>query len=430
MTLASLRAVLAVVQTPAVQLPTTAAPLDTTHIAGPVTATTLLWGLTSAAIATVVFALLVRLAQAGRRRLRAALLPMARRAGSGLKVGQVTLVDARRLAAVAGAAADALLWAVVGVGLYGYLTYVLGRFTATQGLAAQLGDALLQAARGLGLGALELLPRLVAILLIVVVIRIVARGAGALFDAVERGSVELPWVHPDVVRPTRKLVTIGLWILGAVLIYPLIPGSGSAAFKGISIFVGLLVSLGSTGLVGNAMGGLVLMYARALKPGDVVRVEDTTGKVLELGMLATRILTTRGLEVTIPNTVMVSHPVANYSRREAEGGSVLHTSVTIGYDTPWRQVHELLLGAAAATANLRKDPPPFVWQTSLNDFHVSYDLNAYLVDPFPMQSTLSELHANIQDRFNAAGVEILSPAFRVVRQQPTDTVVPRERWGA
>lgn len=388
----------------------------------------LLWGVIASAVATVVFAAVVLAAQALRRHLRRALVPTARRAGRGLAVGSLTLVDSRRLATMAGGLIDATLWSVVAVALYGYLTYVLGRFDATREVAAGLGGALLQAAQGMGLGALVLVPRLVAILLIVLVIRIVSRGADALFDAVERGTVELPWIHPDVARPTRKLATIGLWILAAVLIYPLIPGSGSDAFRGISIFVGLLVSLGSTGLVGNAMGGLVLMYSRALKPGDVVQVEETTGKVLELGMLATRILTARDIEVTIPNTVMVGHPVANYSRRDDAGGSVLHTSVTIGYDAPWRQVHRLLLGAAGATANLRTDPAPYVLQEALNDFNVAYTINAHLKDPFLMLATLSELHANIQDQFNAAGVEILSPTFRVQRTRPEDTTIPRDRW--
>jgi small-conductance mechanosensitive channel len=387
-----------------------------------------LWGIVATAAATLVLAVVILAAQALRRRLRRAVVPGARRAGRGLIVGQVTLIDSRRLATLVAGLIDATLWGLVAVTLYGYLTYVLGRFDATRDVATGLGGALVQAARGLGLGALALVPRLVAILLIVLVIRILARGADALFDAAERGTVELPWIHPDVVRPTRKLVTIGLWILGAVLIYPLVPGSGSEAFRGVSIFVGLLVSLGSTGLVGNAMGGLVLMYSRALKPGDVVQVQETTGKVLELGMLATRILTPRGIEVTIPNTVMIGHPVANYSRRDDAGGAVLHTSVTIGYDAPWRQVHRLLLGAAAATANLRKDPAPYVLQAALNDSSVAYTINAHLEDPFLMPATLSALHAAIQDQFNAAGVEILSPTFRVQRTQPEDTTIPHDRW--
>ncbi|CAN5337585.1 hypothetical protein BH23GEM2_BH23GEM2_06600 [soil metagenome] len=210
--------------------------------------------------------------------------------------------------------------------------------------------------------------------------------------------------------------------------YPYIPGSGTDVFKGVSVFVGVVISLGSTGIVNQAMSGLVLMYSRALKPGDYVRVGETEGTVTKLAMLSTKIETTKHEEMTIPNAVMVANGIRNFTRLSEGGGLIVHTDVTIGYDVPWRQVEALLLLAADRTPKLAKSPPPFVLKRELADFYVDYELNAYLSTPEQRIQVLSALHAQIFDAFNEYGVQILSPHYRVDPAEPA--VVPRERWFA
>jgi small-conductance mechanosensitive channel len=238
----------------------------------------------------------------------------------------------------------------------------------------------------------------------------------------------VPWVHAETANPTKRLAVALLWVFAIVVAYPYLPGSGSDVFKGVSVFVGLVISLGSSGVVNQAMSGLVLMYSRALKPGDYVRVADTEGVVAELGLLSTKICTNKRELVTIPNGVVVGTTTKNYSRLAADGGSgvILHTSVTIGYDTPWRQVHALLLAAAERTPGLRRDPAPFVRQTALSDFYVEYQVNAHLEQPEERVAALSTLHENIQDCFNEHGVQIMSPHYE--GDPATPKLVPPERW--
>jgi small-conductance mechanosensitive channel len=206
------------------------------------------------------------------------------------------------------------------------------------------------------------------------------------------------------------------------------PGSGSGVFKGITLFAGAVFSLGSSALVGQFMSGLVLMYSRAFRRGDYVRVGECEGTILELGMLSTKIRTNKREMVTIPNSVVVGQEMKNYSRLAEETGVIVSTSVTIGYDAPWRQVHAMLEEAAARTPKLKREPPPYVYQMALSDFYVEYQLFAYLEFPNERIPVLAALHANIQDVFNEHGVQIMSPHFE---GQPEGKVVaPREIWYA
>jgi small-conductance mechanosensitive channel len=209
--------------------------------------------------------------------------------------------------------------------------------------------------------------------------------------------------------------------------FPYIPGHSSPAFQGVSIFVGVLFSLGSAGAVSNIIAGVLLTYTRAFQIGDRIKIGDTFGDVLEKSLLATRIRTIKNEDVTVPNALVLSSHVVNFSSCAATGGLILHTSVTIGYDAPWRKVHELLIAAALSTRGILKSPDPFVLQTALNDFYVTYEINAYTDEPVRMVSVYAELHQNIQDSFNEAGVEICSPHFAAVRDAnriaiPTDYV--------
>jgi small-conductance mechanosensitive channel len=217
-----------------------------------------------------------------------------------------------------------------------------------------------------------------------------------------------------------------IWIFAVTIAYPYVPGSSTDAFKGVSVFVGLMVSLGSAGLVNQVMSGLVVVYSRALKPGEFVRVGDDLGTVSEIGTLSTKILTRKREEITIPNAVLVGSKTVNYSRHAAGDGAVVATTLTIGYDAPWRLVQALLLQAAARTTGVRKEPAPRVLQKALSDFYIQYDLIINIDRPEERSPILSELHTHILDAFNEHSVQIMSPHFE---SQPHEKVfVPRSQW--
>jgi len=246
------------------------------------------------------------------------------------------------------------------------------------------------------------------------------------FDAVAAGRVKLPRVYAETAQPTRRIIVAVLWLFAVVMMYPYLPGSESNAFKGVSVFIGLLLSIGSAGVVNQAVSGLMLMYSRALKAGDYVQIGDTEGTVVSLGMFATKIRTIKNEEVSIPNAVIVGTTTKNLTGPEQSKSVILHTAVTIGYSTPWRQVHALLLTAADRTPGLHKEPKPFVLQTALSDFYVEYQVNAYIVAPEQRIPVLDKLHQNIQDAFNEHGVQIMSPHYW---WDPDQKVwVPKEKW--
>jgi small-conductance mechanosensitive channel len=243
---------------------------------------------------------------------------------------------------------------------------------------------------------------------------------------VEDGRISLPYVYPETAQPTRRLVSILLWLLALALSYPYLPGSESDAFKGVSVFVGLVVSLGSSGIVNQIMSGLTITYSRALRLGDFVKIGDVEGTVTHVGALSTKVKTPHAEDVTIPNAVVVSHVTTNYSRFAETEGVYVPTSITIGYDTPWRQVQALLLLGAARTAGVRKQPKPVVRQTALQDFYVQYTLLVCLEQPHLRAATLDALHGNILDAFNEFGVQITSPNYEA--DPEGRKIVPQDQW--
>lgn len=379
-------------------------------------------------IATILFLVILRLLRKGRQ---LALDHMPTVAGSRiprLAVAGFTLLDAEQILAFLRRIVDLLAWGLGLFSAYLWLTYVLTRFPYSAPWGEALGAYLVTTMRDLTLGALGAIPGLFTVVIIFFATRFFTRLVGTFFSAVESGSVTVPWVHVDTAQPTRRLLSALLWLFALVVAYPYLPGSGSDVFKGVSVFVGVILSLGSSGVVSQAMSGLVLMYSRALKPGDYVRVGDTEGTVAELGMLSTKIRTNKDEVVTLPNGVVVGMTTKNYSRLAGERGVVLYTSVSIRYDVPWRQVHAMLHEAASRTSGLRTDPPPFVLQTALSDWHVEYQLNVRLDEPHRRMRVLSELHANIQDVFYENGVDILSPHFEGNHEHPPIAAIPKERW--
>jgi small-conductance mechanosensitive channel len=386
---------------------------------------TLLGALARALLASIVFALAIQLLVRLRRRAAARVARLAA-AVPVIGVRGFTLFSPEQLHRALLVALRAAAWAGGALAAYLYLTYVLTRFPFTRPWGEALGDYLGHTLASMGLGILRAIPGLFTVALIVVATRFAARLLRALFEAVERGAVQLPGIHPELAAPTRRLLVALLWLFAMVTAYPYLPGSGSDVFKGISVFVGVILSLGSTGLMNQAMSGLVLMYARALRAGDYVRIADTEGTVTALGLLSTKIRTLRQEEVTIPNAVVVATGTMNYSRSTGDAGLMVSTTVTIGYDAPWRQVHALLVTAAGRTRGLKRTPPPFVRQPALSDFYVEYEVFAYLERPEERRPVLSELHAHIQDCFNEHEVQIMSPHFE---SQPEGRVyVPKVKW--
>jgi small-conductance mechanosensitive channel len=256
--------------------------------------------------------------------------------------------------------------------------------------------------------------------------RFVIYCLGIVFDAVERRQLSLPFVDADLARPTQRIVAALAWIFCLVVAYPYIPGSSSDAFMGVSVFAGLIISLGSSGLVNQMMSGFVITYSRSLRVGEFVTIGDAQGTVTRIGMLATTVRMPSGEEHDIPNAVVASQVIANYSRPGSRRGVWIGTSVTIGYDTPWRQVHALLLEAAGKTTGLVNDPPPAVRQTALQDFYVEYTLLVSPHQPEQRGAVLAELHAHIQDLFNEHGVQIMSPHY--LGDPPEPKVVAKAQW--
>ena len=319
-------------------------------------------------------------------------------------------------------------WALVLALLYGWLAYVLDHFPLTEPLGEGLARFVTSLLAFLADGALTSLPGVATVVVILFVTRALVEVVGQFFQSVQTGRAQVPFVHPDTASATRRIVTFVVWTLGIVVAYPFIPGSSSDAFKGLSVLFGIVISLGSTGLVTQMMSGLVVVYSRALRKGDFVAVSGVEGVVTEMGALATKLVTMRNEEVTIPNSVLVGNAIRNYSKLAGTQGSLLSTKVTIGYDAPWRQVHALLVLAAGRTPGLRRQPAPFVYQRALGDFYVEYELFANIDRPLERVAALSALHASIQDAFNEHGVQILSPHF--VMQPATAVVVPEAKWYA
>jgi small-conductance mechanosensitive channel len=314
------------------------------------------------------------------------------------------------------------------VAAYLWLTFVLGQFPYTRPWAEHLGNYLVGLLVKFGTGALRAIPGLFAVVVVFLATRIVLRIVDVFFQGVETGAVTARGLQPDTARATRRITAVLIWIFALTVAYEYIPGSETDAFKAIGIFTGLVISLGSAGLMNHLMSGLVVVYSRALRPGEVVQSGDIVGRVTEVGLLSTKLISPKREEITIPNAVLAGSTVINYSRLAGVDGAMISATVTIGYDQPWRQVHALLLRAAERTPGVRKAPPPFVLQRALNDFSVQYEVRAHIEQAEERFRVLSDLHAQIQDAFNEFGVQIMSPAFE--SQPERSIVVPKSQWYA
>ena len=295
-------------------------------------------------------------------------------------------------------------------------------FPQTKGLAYQIFSYIWNPIKNILVGIVEFIPNLLAIRILWFAVKYLVRLVHYLSREVEAGRLKFGGFYPDWAMPTYHIIRFLLYAFMIAMIYPYLPGAKNGVFQGISVFVGLIISLGSSTVIGNVIAGLVITYMRPFKLGDRIQLNDTTGNVIEKTPLVTRIKTPKNEVVTIPNSFIMSSHTVNYSASAREYGLIIHSEVTIGYDVPWRQVHQLLIEAALNTPGVIDDPRPFVLETSLSDWYPVYQINAYIREADKLAQIYSDLHQNIQDRFNEAGIEIMSPHYMAMRDGNESTI--------
>ncbi len=300
-----------------------------------------------------------------------------------------------------------------------YLTYVLGLFPWTRAISHKLISYAFLPVRAVALAVVGYLPKFLFLVVIAAVVSAAIRLVRFFFQQIEHNRLVFASFPAEWADPTNKIARVLLIAFGLVVAFPYLPASDSPAFAGVSVFMGVLFSLASSSALSNMIAGIVMTYTGAFRLGDRVKIGDAFGDIIETSLLATRVRTIKNEDVTIPNSIALGSAITNYTREATSLGLILHTSVTIGYDAPWRQIHGLLIEAALATPGVLADPKPFVWQTALNDFYVTYEINAYTASPKDMIDIYAALHSRIQDSFYAAGVEIMSPHFTSVRDGNT-----------
>jgi small-conductance mechanosensitive channel len=304
-----------------------------------------------------------------------------------------------------------------------YVPFVLSLYPTTrplgQSILNDIGNSVYQTVNAV----VNYLPSLIMIIIIAVLTHYIIQFSNLVISELGRED-SFTWFYPEWVEPTQRLAALMILAIAGIVIAPLLPGFNSPAFQGISLFLGALFTLGSSSTVANALSGTILIYTRAFRIGDVIRIGDILGEVTEKSLFVTRILTFKREIITIPNAVVLNSNVVNFKAvsRESKIPVVLYTTVTLGYDVPWRKIHQVMIEAAKATPGILSDPSPFVLQKGLNDFNVSYELNAHSDRADIMPFVYSELHENIQDYCNQAGIEILSPAFTALRDGNHSTI--------
>jgi small-conductance mechanosensitive channel len=318
--------------------------------------------------------------------------------------------------------------AIALVCIYVALHFALFQFPETREFAADLRAAIVGPLATMGSGFIAAVPKLVFLAILVLVTRYALTTLQLFFGAIERGSVKMAGFDPEWSWPTYRIVRLLVIAFALVVAYPYIPGSQSEAFKGISLFLGVIISLGSSSIIGNIIAGYSMTYRRAFRVGDRIKVGEVVGDVTEVRLQVTHVRTPKNEEVVIPNSVILGSHVINYSTLADADGLILHTTVGIGYETPWRQVEAMLLAAAARTAGVKAQPAPFVLQTALGDFAITYELNAYCEQPNAMPAIYSALHRNILDVFNEYGVAIMTPAYVADPEAPK--LVAKKDWYA
>lgn len=340
----------------------------------------------------------------------------------GIQVKNYTLFDAKRQINVLLLFNRIIKWLTIITAIYIALPILFGIFPWTEHFADTLIGYILRPVKNILLSFWNYLPDLITIIVIVTVFRYILKGIKFLRDEIKKGNLQINGFYPDWAAPTYQIVRILLIAFTFVVIFPYLPGSDSPVFQGVSVFLGFLFTFGSAGSLSNVIAGLVLTYMRLFIIGDRVKIGDVVGDVIEKSVLVTRIRTPQNEIISIPNSSVMNSHTINFSSDAPENGLIIHTTVTIGYDVPWKDVHVALIDAALRTELVLKEPLPFVFQTGLEDFYVSYELNAYIRESNRQGTIYSHLRENIQDVFNERGIEIMSPHYRANRDGNASTI--------
>ncbi len=306
--------------------------------------------------------------------------------------------------------------------IYFWLPLLFTVLPWSKGLTEQLWDYVLTPVKIAGNAFIDYLPSLFFILVTALIVRYIIRLLKFFAEEVEREKLKLTGFYKDWAKPTYNIFRFIVYIFALVIIFPYLPGSNSPAFQGISLFVGILLSLGSTSIIANAVGGLMIIYMRPFVIGNVIKIGEVTGKVVTKNLLVTRLYTLQREEITVPNKMVIENKITNYTSEDVDKGVYLHTEITIGYDVPWRKVHEVMLNATVNIEEIMQTPEPYVLQKALNDFSVLYELNAFTEKADMMPFLYSKLHQNLQDGFAENNIEILSPNYQAVRDGNKSTV--------
>ncbi|MEM0518411.1 MULTISPECIES: mechanosensitive ion channel family protein [Aequorivita] len=340
----------------------------------------------------------------------------------GIKIKNYVLFDAKRQVNALLLANKLIKWFVILIAVYIALPILFGLFPWTEHFADTLFGYILNPLKNILMSFWNYLPNLITILVIIIVFRYALKGISFLKDEIAKGNLTINGFYADWAAPTYQIIRILVIAFMFIVIFPYLPGSESPIFKGVSVFLGFLFTFGSAGSLSNIIAGLVLTYMRLFTIGDRVKIGEVTGDVIEKSSLVTRVRTAKNEIISIPNsTVMNSHTI-NYSSDAPAKGLIIHTTVTIGYDVPWKDMYEVLIEAALRTDLVLKEPKPFVLQTSLEDFYVAYQINAYVREANKQATIYSDLHQNIQDVCNERGIEILSPHYRAARDGNATTI--------
>ncbi|MBL0737128.1 mechanosensitive ion channel family protein [Flavobacterium sp. GN10] len=310
--------------------------------------------------------------------------------------------------------------------VYLSLPVLFSIFPATKDYTTTLLRWILTPAKSAFMGFVDFLPSLFTIIVIIIIFKYSLKIIKFFFYEIKSENIKINGFYSDWALPTFNVIRLLMYAFMLVIIFPYLPGSDSPIFKGVSVFVGVLFSLGSSNAIANMVAGLVITYMRPFKIGDYIKIGDVSGEVIEKTALVTRIRTPKFEDITIPNATVLSSTSTNYSANtnQSTNGLLIHTTVTIGYDVPWKDIYAALIDAALKTEMTEKEPKPFVLQTSLDDFYVSYQINVYTKEPTKQPRIYSSLHQNIQDSFNAAGIEIMSPHYGALRDGNTTTIPP------
>lgn len=342
---------------------------------------------------------------------------------AGVRFKNINVLSAERIETIILSGLRTLRFIIILLCWYFFLLLTLSFFPETRKLSSRILDYLITPFAKIFHTVIGYIPNFFFIFVIGVVAFYVLKLISYVFKLIERGELKFEWFHDDWARPTYQIVRFLVIVTALISAYPYIPGSSSQAFQGVGLVLGAIISFASSSAISNIVAGVILTYTRAFKLNDRVKIGETIGDVVEKTLLVTRIQTIKLVVVTIPNSLVMGSQIVNYSTSAAAGdGMILHTSVTIGYDVPWKTVHALLIDAAQSTDKIMQKPDPFVLQTSLDDWYVSYEINAYTKEPERMAIIYSELHRNIQDKFDAAGVEIMSPHYLTLRDGNASTV--------